>query len=158
VQQEDVARVLNKPLAQELLGSDIPARLAYTGRDGSPRVVPVGFYWNGTRFVVCTAPTAPKVQALATNPKVAITIDTNAFPPHVLLVRGTASIEVVDGVPAEYLEGSRKQVGAEQWEAFEAQVRELYKQMARIEIEPEWAKLIDFETTLPSFVEELLRR
>jgi hypothetical protein len=28
--------------------------------------------------------------------------------------------------------------------------------MARIAIAPEWAKLLDFETTLPSAVEELL--
>jgi hypothetical protein len=28
--------------------------------------------------------------------------------------------------------------------------------MARITITPEWAKLIDFETTLPSAVEELV--
>jgi hypothetical protein len=36
-----------------------------------------------------------------------------AFPPHILLVRGTATLRVVDGVPAEYLAASRKQVGAE---------------------------------------------
>ena len=36
-------------------------------------------------------------------------------------------------------------------------MRGLYKQMARIAIEPEWAKLLDFETTVPSAVEELLR-
>jgi hypothetical protein len=72
-------------------------------------------------------------------------------------VRGRARLEIVDGVPPEYLEGSRKFVGVEGMAAFEAQVRGLYKQMARIAIEPEWAKLLDFETTLPSAVEELLR-
>jgi hypothetical protein len=46
VRQEDVVEVLNQPLARELLGSAIPARLAYTGLDGFPRVVPIGFYWN----------------------------------------------------------------------------------------------------------------
>jgi hypothetical protein len=34
------------------------------------------------------------------NPKVALTIDTTTFPPHVLLVRGTARVAVVDGVPS----------------------------------------------------------
>jgi hypothetical protein len=29
--------------------------------------------------------------------------------------------------------------------------------MARITIQPEWAKLLDFETRLPSAVEELIR-
>lgn len=66
-----------------------------------------------------SATNSPKVQALATNPKVALTIDTNTFPPHVLLVRGTASVVIVDGVAPEYLEGTKKYVGPEQWEAFE---------------------------------------
>jgi hypothetical protein len=39
---------------------------------------------------------APKVKALAANPKVALTVDTDSFPPHVLLVRGEAAVEVVD--------------------------------------------------------------
>jgi hypothetical protein len=153
-----VMQVLNQPLSQALLRSNIPARLAYTGRDGAPRVIPIAFHWDGGRFVVCTPPHAAKVRAIEADPNVALTIDTNTFPPHVLLVRGKASVAVVDGVPPEYLEGSRKIVGAEQWAAFEAQVRDLYRQMARITIEPEWAKLLDFETTLPSAVEQLLRR
>jgi hypothetical protein len=89
---------------------------------------------------------------------VALTIDTTTFPPHILLVRGTATMEIVDGVPSEYLEASKGYVGEEGMPAFEEQVRGLYKQMARIAIAPEWAKLIDFETTLPSAVEELLNR
>ena len=157
MQQENVIQVLNDPLAQELLKSAIPARLAYTGSDGFPRVVPVGFYWNGSKFVVCTAPDAPKVRALATNPRVALTIDTNTFPPRVLLVRGTASVEVIEGVPPEYLEGAKKMVGAQVWQAFEAQVRRMYKQMARITIVPEWAELLDFETRIPGFMSRLVK-
>jgi hypothetical protein len=155
---ETVMRVLNDPLAQELIQSSIPVRLAYTGSDGSPRVVPLGFHWTGVEFVICTLPQAPKVRALRANPKVAMTIDTQTFPPHVLLVRGTARLKLVDGVPAEYLAASSKQVGAEQLPAFAAQVRTLYKQMVRITIAPEWAKLLDFETRLPSPVEKVVRQ
>lgn len=158
MQHKEVMQVLNDPLAQELIHSSIPVRLAYTSVDGSPRVVPIGFHWNRERFVICTVPGAPKVRALATNPRVALTIDTNAFPPHVLLVRGTASLETVDGVPSEYLEASRKQVGPEGMPAFEAQVRGLYQKMVRITVEPQWAKLLDFETRLPSPIENLVRR
>src|SRR4029453_10016659 len=146
MQPQDVTRVLSDPLAQELMQSSIPARLAYLGPDGFPRAIPIGFHWNGIQFVLCTVPHAPKVSALKTNPKVAFTVDTNAFPPHVLLVRGTAAIDIVDGVPPEYLAASRKGVGPEQWDAFEAQVRAMYKQMARIKITPLWAKLLDFQT------------
>ena len=156
--QDDVLQVLNDPLAQELLHSNIPARLAYTGRDGAPRAIPIALHWTGQEFVVRTPPHATKVQALQTNPQVALTIDTNAFPPHVLLVRGTASVDVVDGVPSEYLAGSKKIVGEQQFPAFEEQVRGLYDRMARIAIEPTWAKLMDFETRLPRAVEQLVNR
>jgi hypothetical protein len=40
--------LLNDAIAQELLRSTIPARLAYTARDGTPRVVPITFHWDGT--------------------------------------------------------------------------------------------------------------
>lgn len=156
--QQEVMRVLRDPLAQELMQSNIPARLAYVGRDGSPRAIPIGFHWNGAEFVLGTVPHAPKVPALEANPKVALTIDTNTFPPHVLLVRGTAAIDIVDGVPPEYLAASRKAVQPEQWHTFEAQVRAMYKQMARIKITPLWAKLLDFKTRFPTPIEKLMRQ
>jgi hypothetical protein len=61
MQKQDVARVLSDPLAQELMQSSIPARLAYVGPDGFPRAIPIGFPWNGAEFVLCTVPDAPKV-------------------------------------------------------------------------------------------------
>ena len=157
MQRNDVRQVLNEPLAQELIHSRIPVRLAYTSIDGSPRVVPLGFHWNGEQFVICTIPGSPKVRALVANPQVALTIDTETFPPNALLVRGTASLETVDGVPPEYLEASRKSVGDAGMPAFEAQVRELYQHMVRITIEPQWAKLLDFETRLPTPLEDLIK-
>jgi uncharacterized pyridoxamine 5'-phosphate oxidase family protein len=156
--QEKVIHVLNDPLGQDLLNTNNLVRLAYIGGDGYPRVIPIGFYWNGTQIIVCTATNAPKVRALAKNPKVALTIDTDTQPPHVLLVRGTAQIEVVEGVPFEYLEASKKGIPEQQWKSFEAQVRKMYKQMARIAITPEWAKLFDFETRMPDFLEQLAGR
>lgn len=146
------------PLAQKLLHSEFVSRLAYVGPDGYPRVVPVGYLWKDERFVVCTASNAPKVNALQSNPRVALTIDTQTQPPHILLVRGIAAVEVVDGVPDEYLEASRRYIPEQQWSDFETQVRGLYDRMARISITAEWAKLIDFETTLPIAVEELVGR
>lgn len=150
MEQQEVHETLNDPLAQELLHASIPARLAYTGRDGFPRVIPIGFHWNGTQFIMATSPGAPKIRALIDRPRVALTIDTATFPPHVLMVRGTARIEIVEGVPAEYLEASKKLISADQWQAFEAAVRGQYRQMAKISITPEWAKLFDFVTRAPS--------
>jgi Pyridoxamine 5'-phosphate oxidase len=102
MQPQDVTRVLSDPMAQELMQSSIPARLAYLGPDGFPRAIPIGFHWNGTQFVLCTAPHAPTVSALKTNPKVAFTVDTNAFPPHVLLVRGTHAFRGGPSIPVDW--------------------------------------------------------
>jgi hypothetical protein len=41
---------------------------------------------------------------------------------------------------------------------WEAGIRSLYDGMVRIVVTPTWAKLIDFETTLPSAIEELARQ
>ena len=42
-------------MAQLLLTSKIPARLAYTWTDGTPRVVPIWFHWNGTQMIFGSA-------------------------------------------------------------------------------------------------------
>jgi hypothetical protein len=158
MQPDEIVEVLNRPLSQELLARDL-TRLAYIARDGTPRSVPIGFTWNGTEIVMCTAKNAAKVTALRHNPAVALTIDTEVHPPKILLIRGRAELDVVDGIPDEYLEASGTyQMTDEQRVEWEAGVRSLYDGMVRIVVTPTWAKLIDFETTLPSAVEELLRQ
>jgi hypothetical protein len=153
----NVAEVLAEPLATELLNSHIPARFAYTGVDGDPRVIPIGFLWTGSELKIYTVPTSAKVKALRQNPRVALTIDTEGFPPHVLLIRGSAALELVDGVPEGYVEAGRKVVSAEQMPGWEAGVRQLYQQMVIVTVTPDWAKLLDFETTLPKAVEDLVK-
>ena len=155
--QEDVLNILADPLAQALLNSTLPVRLAYTGLDGFPRVVPVWFYWDGEQIVIGTHANAPKVEALKKNPKVALTIDKDTYPPEILLIRGTASVELVDEVVPEYLAAGRKYLDAEQAQGFEAYAREAYKHMARISITPEWAKILDFQTRFPRAIEEQQR-
>ena len=150
---------LEHPGARNLLDSATLLRLGYNGSDGFPRVVPIGFYWNGSQIVVCTATTAPKVKALSARPKVALTIDVGDTPTEAkaLLVRGLARVDIVDGVPDEYLAASRKALAADQLAEFERQVRSLYDQMARISIEPVWARFFDFGTgRMPSFLTELV--
>ena len=107
---------------------------------------------------MCTTKNAPKLLALRKNSSVALTIDTEVHPPRILLIRGRAELDVVEGIPDEYLEASGTyQMTAEQRVAWEAEVRSLYDGMVRIVVTPTWAKLIDFETTLPIAVEELIR-
>jgi len=157
VDQAEVDAVLADPRARALLVSPLAARLAYTGLDGTPRVVPVGFLWNGSEIVVCTAPSAPKVRALRERPAVALTIDEEDPPQKALLLRGTAAIDVVDGVAEEYLGAAAKRIAGETLRAFEAEVRPVYKQMARLRIRPAWAKLLDFDCgPLPAFLQRLI--
>jgi hypothetical protein len=158
VRPDEITEVLNRPLSQELLARDL-TRLAYVARDGTPRNVPIGFSWNGSEIVMCTAKNAPKLLALRRNPAVALTIDTEVHPPTMLLIRGQAALDVVDGIPDEYLEmNGSYQMTPDQRVEWEASVRSLYDGMVRIVVTPTWAKLIDFETTLPSAVDELIRR
>src|ERR1700759_2981499 len=99
--------------AKDLLDATSAAHLAYTGPDGFPRVVPVGFFWTGDEFVVSTADTAPKVKALLARPEVALAIDGGGSPDQswALSIRGRASIEIVDGRWPEYLAAARKSMG-----------------------------------------------
>ena len=158
MEPNDITEVLNRPISQELLARDL-TRLAYVAKDGTPRAVPIAFAWNGTEIVMCTSTNAPKLSSLRENPTVALTIDTEVHPPKILLVRGRAELDVVEGIPDEYLQmNGSYEMTAEQRVEWEAEVRSLYDGMVRVVITPTWAKLIDFETTLPTAVEELIRR
>ena len=56
-----------------------------------------------------------------------------------------------------YVEASRKVVPPAEFEGWEQGVRALYDRMALITVTPGWAKLLDFETTIPQAVEDLLK-
>lgn len=155
--QQQITEILAKPYAQQLLNGTDPVRLAYTAPDGAPRVVPIGFWVEGDKVVMATTPNAPKIPALRADPRVALTIDTSTFPPKVLLIRGTAQLERVDGVPEGYLDGGRKFMTEEEYVDWEAGVKGLYDEMVVITVTPTWVKLLDFETTIPQAVEELVR-
>jgi len=142
--------LLQHPASQELLASKIPARLAYVWTDGSPRVIPVWFHWNGKEIVIGTPPKAPKLKALAKDPRVALTIDDNVFPHKVLLVRGTARLEPVSGVVPEYAMAADRYFGPEQGKAWVAQMGTMVQSMVRVTITPTWVGLLDFQTRFPS--------
>src|SRR5690348_8952256 len=158
MEQHQITEILNRPASRELLARDL-TRLAYVAKDGTPRTIPIAFTWNGSEIVLCTTRNAPKLPSLRRNPAVALTIDTEVHPPTILLIRGRAELDDVDGIPEEYLTmNGSYEMTPEQRVAWEAEIRSLYDGMVRIVITPTWAKLIDFETTLPSAVEELVRQ
>ena len=159
MEPDEVRAVMDDPVAQRLMASDTLARLAYIALDGTPRVVPVAFSWNGVALVIGTVPGSAKVAALEANPVVALTIDTSppVWPPNVLLVRGTAAVSLVEGVFPDYVAAARKVTPAEEFPQWEAGVNALYARMARIDVTPTWATVHDFETRMPQAVEELVR-
>jgi hypothetical protein len=149
VQQGDLS-LLNHPASQEMLRSKIPARLAYVAGDGTPRVVPIWFHWNEREIVMASPPKAPKLKALAKNPKVALTIDNNEFPHTVLMIRGTARLELVNGIVPEYEACAARYFDAKTAEAWLSQLRRTVSSMVRITVTPEWVGLLDFQTRFPS--------
>lgn len=156
-QQGDLS-LLNDPVAQRLLQSRIPARLAYVWSDGPPRVVPIGFHWNGSELVLGTPTDAPKMEVLEDGTKVALSIDSDAFPYDVLLIRGSVRTEIVDGIAPEYVAMTKRTMGEEQSAVWLANMSQLVTEMACIFIQPEWVAILDFETRFPVAVERAAER
>lgn len=143
--------LLDDPVARGLLESTVPARLAYNWLDGTPRVVPIWFAWDGKAFVLGSPPRAPKLKALKENPKVALTIDdASAWPYKALLVRGTATVDIVAGVVPEYADSARRYFGQEEGNKWVEQIGGMVSEMGRVAIRPEWVGILDFETRFPS--------
>ena len=144
-------QLLGDPVAQDLLKSKIPARLAYNWTDGTPRVVPIWFTWSSGAIVMASPPKAPKLKALRVNPNVAVTIDSNDFPHKVLLVRGTARVDMVDGIVPEYAAAAKRYFGQEQGAVWVTNLQTMgVTQMGRIELTPTAVRILDFETRFPS--------
>jgi hypothetical protein len=156
IEQGDL-RLLESELAKRLLTSTIPARYAYTALDGTPRILASWFEWTGGELVLPTFISAPhishptyRLRALRANPDVAVTVDTEEFPPEVLSIRGKAEITEVDGVVPEYARAAHRYLGSEQATAYLAQIDHPSTRMARIAVRPTWVGLLDFQTRLPS--------
>jgi nitroimidazol reductase NimA-like FMN-containing flavoprotein (pyridoxamine 5'-phosphate oxidase superfamily) len=140
--------LLDSEVAQRLLAANIPARLAFTASDGTPRVLPINFVFNGAEVVMCGFARSHKNRALRARPDVAITIDTNDAPPEVLLIRGRAEVTESQGLLAEYAEAMRKG-GDPQVEGYLSMLAERKPLMERIAVRPNWVGVLDFQTRFP---------
>ncbi|NKZ02495.1 hypothetical protein [Actinomadura latina] len=160
IPQGDV-RLLKTDIAQRLLHSTIPARLAYTALDGTPRVMSTWFTWTGDEVVMATYFFCPpmgmtrparRLSALRARPDVAITIDTEKQPPEVLLLRGRVSITEVDGMVYEQAQAARRYLGEEGGIGYVRQADHPETRMARIALRPSWVGVLDFQTHFPSII------
>jgi hypothetical protein len=150
-------RLLESDVAQRLLASSIPARYAYTSADGTPRVVSSWFHWTGEELVMPTFVSAPhirhaayRVRDLRANPAVAVTIDTDSFPPEAVTMRGRAEVTEVNGIVPEYALAAHRFLGEEEATTYLAQIDHPSTKMARIAVRPTWVGVLDFKTRLPS--------
>lgn len=151
--------LLNDPVAQELLQSRIPARLAYVWSDGTPRVEPIWFHWDGRQMVMASPGTAPKARVLKTGARVAITIDTTEFPSKVLLIRGPAEVAIVDGLVKEYALAAERYMGKDGAQAWLGQVAKMgIAQMVRVAVTPAWVGILDFNQRFPSAIEKAMAK
>src|SRR5579864_2349341 len=129
--QGDVG-LLQDPVAQQLLQAKGPAHLAYNWRDGTPRVIPMGFHWNGQEIVMATATYAPKTKVLTNGSKVAVSIDRDFSASKILLIRGTVRADTVEGIGPEYAPMIRRRMSEEDAQALLAEATRLYPRMTRI--------------------------
>ena len=144
--------LLNDSVAQDLLQSTKVAHLAYVWPDGTPRVTPIWFHWNGQEIIMCSPSKMPKVEALKENPEVALTIDGDEWPYKVLLIRGTVEVDIVDGIPSEYADCADRYFGVEVGEGWTQQMDSMFEQMARFCVRPKWVGVLDFEQRFPSAI------
>jgi hypothetical protein len=149
--------LLESEVARRLLSSRIPARFAYIATDGTPRVLATWFHWTGEVLAMPTFLAAPHVRhaagrlrALRVHPDVAVTIDTEIFPPEVLTIRGRVEIVEFEGIPSEYVSAARRYLGEDAARAYLAEIDHPGTRMARIELRPAWVGVHDFRSRLPS--------
>ncbi|MEU4571738.1 pyridoxamine 5'-phosphate oxidase family protein [Nonomuraea sp. NPDC023979] len=143
-------RLLEHEVARSLLVSTELARVAYVASDGTPRVYPTMFHWNGEELVMATFAGAAKITALRARPDVAITIDANTMPPDVLLIRGRAELTDWEGIVPEYALAHHRYAGPEQGARNVAEADRPGVRMARIAVRPAWVGVLDFQTRLPA--------
>ena len=143
------ADVLGSRVARDLLCSRVPARLAYSGRDTTPRVLPIWFHWNGETLVLASRADAPKMAAIRGQPSVAITIDTERPPYRLLQLRGRAEVQIVDGIVAEYELAAERYYGERVGRLWIERMRAVTGRMARIEVTPTWARMFDVGALFP---------
>ena len=121
--------------------------------------MPSWFHWTGRDLVTVTYVAGPRIgirhpaarlAALRARPDVAVTIDTDTFPPQSLSLRGRVEITDVDGLAPEYTAAARRYLGEEAAAGMLAAMDQPGTVQARIVLRPTWAGLLDFDTRLPS--------
>ena len=172
MEYSDIVQLIDTdPVVQTLLELPLAMRLAYLGLDGHPRAVPITIVWDGKAFVFATPASTYKVKAIAANPKVGFTLDigpgrtaaeararvTAALGPPIahyvpmgIVGRGTASIEIEQGLSQVHIDASRRMINDDKtWQAWARSESEHQTEMAVISIIPTYVRVHDFINRFP---------
>lgn len=145
-------RVLQSPVSHNvalLLESRIPARLAWVGGDGEPRVAPIWFSWTGEELVMSTFSGSRKTADLVDGTIVSVSIDTEAFPYRNLSVRGPIVVSQTEGLTQHYQDAAVRYLGpvtARRWLDFVGSPDQVL-----IAMRPRTAVVSDMATESPFF-------
>jgi hypothetical protein len=149
--------LLDTEVARRRLADGQVLRLAYVALDGTPRVLAVNFQWTGEEIVMGGFAPSARGRALRANPRVAITLDTDAAPPEMLQIRGRAEVTEVHGIVPEYEQYMRHGMPAEVADAYFAEILRREVVMERIAVRPDWVGVVDFQTRYPAAMPTWLR-
>lgn len=119
--------------AEERLRSDIIAWLTTVRADGQPQSSPVWFLWMGSTFLIYSRPGRPKLENIASNPKVSVHLRGSESGGDIATFDGTAEFlqdgPSADRVP-EYVSKYRQEMQGYGWSP--ARFAELYSEPIRI--------------------------
>ena len=92
----DTSTDFGKRLLERLHDEEI-VWLVTVNRHGVPQPSPVWFHWEQDEVLIFSQPNAPKVRNIATNPAVALHLNSSAHGDDIAILTGTA--EVADDAP-----------------------------------------------------------
>ncbi len=147
-----VLEQLDHPVAQHLLNTSPLAHLAYTGKDGTPRLIPVNFLWTGEELIIAAFAGSYKIKDLTARPGIAVCIDVLGPPPQVLMLRGKVTLTEVDGVLPEYATIQRALIGEDAAAGYLAAIDAPGLRMVKIVLKPDWVRVLDFQERFPETI------
>ncbi|HEX5948857.1 MAG TPA: TIGR03667 family PPOX class F420-dependent oxidoreductase [Actinomycetota bacterium] len=119
--------------AEGRLRSDIIAWLTTITEDGQPQSTPVWFLWEDGTFLIYSRPGMPKLDNIASNPKVAVHLRGTEAGDEIATFDGTAELASdqppADQVP-DYVAKYREQMKRYDWSP--ARFAELYSEPIRV--------------------------
>lgn len=140
---------LDHPVAQHLLNTSPLAHLAYTSKNGTPRLIPVNFLWTGDELIIAAFAGSYKIKDLTARPDIAVCIDVLGPPPRVLMLRGKVTLEEVAGLLPEYATIQRALIGEDAAAGYLAAIDVPGLRMVKIVLRPDWVRVLDFQERFP---------